>query len=383
MGKGTFASSSGKGPGGNVSSADLSILANAKQGLDARGLPIRPEFDSVLNRETGQLDQGFRIGEFDPVNLDRRALDAITEQGLSTGPTAAAQRQLQSQQLEQAGAFDNLRSGQAGAQQQSFDALARQGGLSGGSRERLARSGQRNALLGGQNIRSQGAQQRAGILAQDETAKRNLLGQAQQGALAAGQFSQGNRQFEADRRSFDIQNALGELQSKRGADLAAFEADRAGAAAEKQAAAQRKAACFAEGTLLPMADGTYKAIDDVKIGESLKVGGVVHAKIQARLDTNTPIYDYDGVLVTGSHAVLEDGKWVRVEFSQKAVEVDENVDFVYNLSNELHLIEIAGVCFADYEETDNFSLSDEDSLALMNSRLNKNIKSQEERVAFC
>ena len=374
------------------------VAALKEQGLDSRGLTIRPEFADVFAREPGrniggfategkrtdQLREGFRIGEFDAVNLDSRALDRITEEGLSEGVTRGGQRQLDAQGLEQARSFDQLRRGNAGAQAQAQNALAAQGGLSGGARERLARSGQRNALIGRQDVRGQGAIQRAGILSGDEQAKRQLLGQAQQGALEAGKFGQQNRQFEATRREFDIKNALAEVASKRDADIRAFEADRQAEAAGKQADAQRASACFAEGTMLPMADGTYKRIEDIKLGECLKAGGTIHLVLSSILDTKTDVYNYGGVLVTGCHAVLEDNQWHRVKDSKKAVIHDGRVGIVYTLANELHLIEAAGILFADYEETDDFqTISDDESLERLNSSLNKRVRASEPQHAFC
>ena len=372
------------------------VQALREQGLDSRGLPLRPEFESIfeqvavpgvtggigkgaITKDGDRLREGFRIGEFDDIEFDRRALDRITEEALAEGPSRGAQRQLELQNLEQAQAFDDLRRGQAGAQQQAFDALARQGGLSGGARERLARAGQRAQLIGTQGLRGQGAQQRLGILAQDEQAKRQLLGAAQQGALAAGQFEQANRQFEAQRRQFDITNALQELQSKRDAELRAFEADRKAAAAEKQAQAQARGSCFAEGTLVPMADGTYKKIEDITIDDSILVGGQVHTTVKSRIGDATPVFNYEGVLVTGNHAVLEGGKWVRVENSKKAVKFNGKIEIVYNLTTELHMIQIAGICFGDFEETDVYSyVTDEESLELMNRQLNEKVIGDEQ-----
>ena len=106
-----------------------------EQGLDSRGLPIRPEFETGFQEGSERLREDFEIGKFDDINLDRRALDRITSEGLSEGPTQAGQRQLDAQALEQQQGFDDLRRGQAGAQRSAQDALSAQGGLSGGARE--------------------------------------------------------------------------------------------------------------------------------------------------------------------------------------------------------------------------------------------------------
>lgn len=359
------------------------VAALKEQGLDSRGLPLRPEFESIFEGDTDRLREGFRIGEFDEVSQDTRALDRITSEGLSEGPTQAAQRQLQAQALDQQRGFDDLRRGQAGAQASAQNALASQGGLSGGARERLARSGARNQLLGAQQLRGQGAQARAGILSQDEQAKRGLLGQAQAGAVQAGQFGQANRQFEAQRRQFDIGSQLDELSQKRDQDIRAFEADRKAAAAEKQADAQRASACFAEGTYLEMADGTSKKVEDIRIGDSLIAGGVIHRLDVSMLTTPEDLYNYEGVIITGGHAVLEEGRWVRVRNAKLSAPFEGTVELVYNFANELHLISAGNVIFSDLEETDDYSLSDDEALEVLNRQLHERVKSGESRQLFC
>lgn len=354
-----------------------------EQGLDSRGLPKRPEFQSILDEETGKLQEQFQIGEFDPVARDTRALDRITEEGLAEGPSRAAQRQLDFLDTQQAQQFDQAQRGQRAGQVSAFDALARQGGLGGGSRERLARQAQRQGILGRQGLRAQGALQRQKVLADDEAAKRGLLQQAEAGAVRQTQLGQTDRQFEAQRRQFDIEQSLGEFQKKRQAELDAFSEERRGIAAEKQAEAQRRAACFAGDTMIEMADKTFKAIKDIDIDDSIMAGGLIHAIYKCKINSETPIYNYEGVIVSGGHPVLEDGKWVRVRESKKARLYDGEIDFVYSLANENHLIPIAGILFSDYEETDDFTISDEEAIRRLNDGLKiKGLKEDEYR-AFC
>jgi hypothetical protein len=355
----------------------------AKQGLDERGIPLLPEFQSIVG-EGGGIKEGYGIGEFDPVQRDTAAADRMRQLAFQEGPTDIAQRQLQAQQLEQAGQFDAARRGQAGAQRAAFDALARQGGLGGGSRERLARAGQRQGILGRQQLRSQGARDRAGILTRDEDRKLGLLGKTQDAADKAAQFGQSERQFEAQRRQFDIGTRMQELQGQRESELRDIESRRKAIAAEKSANAQRASSggCFHGDTLIKMADGLFKKISDIKLGECVSSGGTIGTVLQFKVKPGTDVYEYDGIIVTGSHAVLEGNEWVRVRDSKKAIPYTGEVDVVYNFANENHLIETISSVFADYDEVDDVTLSYDDSLALMNERLSKKIKPIAERQAL-
>lgn len=362
------------------------IARNRALGLDSRGIPLPPEIKALIDPETGEFKEGaaenFSIGDFDAVNLDTDILQRFKEQGLSEGPTASAQRLLDLQKLQESQQFDEARRAEAGALAQAQAQLAQQGGLGGGSRERLAQGALRQALAGRQQLRQAGAQDRARLLSEDEQRKLQLQQQAQQGFFQQGQFDQSNRQFEAQRRQFDINTRLSELQNVRDAELRKFEAERKALAAEKSASAQKRAACFAPDTLIPLADGTFKAIKDIEIGDVVLPGGTVTMVLKQKLNPEALMFNYEGVTVSGNHAVLEDGKWVRVVNSKKAVKLENFSDLVYNLANELHLISIHGVLFADYEETDETWLGEEELLEKMNEQLSEKIKSNEQ-VTFC
>jgi hypothetical protein len=103
----------------------------------------------------------------------------------------------------------------------------------------------------------------------------------------------------------------------------------------------------------------------------MKEGGVVYSLSSHILQA--PLYSYPTekedcyIWVTGSHAVKED-KWVRVENSRKATILDgHEIDVVYSLSNENHIMISHGVIFADYAEVDNDQgLTDEQCLHILN-----------------
>jgi hypothetical protein len=105
--------------------------------------------------------------------------------------------------------------------------------------------------------------------------------------------------------------------------------------------------CFAKGTLIMMDDGTQKPVEDVDIGDEVKLGGFVFATGKFLINN---LYNYKGIEVSGSHMVLEDNKWLRVEDSELATLVSEDDTIVYVFGSENRRIVIDDVVFTDYFE---------------------------------
>lgn len=145
------------------------------------------------------------------------------------------------------------------------------------------------------------------------------------------------------------------------------------AAADAQVAAAQAASsssCFDPETVIPLANGTSKAIREVSVGDILLSGGIVTSKMEfLNMDTT---FNYNGVKVTGKHAVLHDGTWMRVEDVPEIQEAEENI-IVYNLVTTDHRILAMGdsvVVFSDFYENDNMMLSDEECIELLNNEQN-------------
>lgn len=130
--------------------------------------------------------------------------------------------------------------------------------------------------------------------------------------------------------------------------------------------------CFLENTLIDIDENTKIRVQDLKLGDSILEGGHIYF-IGSTYADPSEIYYYNGVLVTADHAVLENGKWIRVKNSEQS----KNVKFlepqkVYFLSNENHIIISNGIVFADFDEIDNNELlTDEEILIKLNENLNK------------
>jgi hypothetical protein len=112
--------------------------------------------------------------------------------------------------------------------------------------------------------------------------------------------------------------------------------------------------CFLKGTLITMADGTTKPVEQVDLGDEVAVGGKVFAVGRF---LNTELYDYKGIKVSGSHMVNEDGTWMRVRDTKhgKSLGNDENTVYVFGSENRRILIN--NILFTDY-----FEIEDQEQL---------------------
>ena len=107
--------------------------------------------------------------------------------------------------------------------------------------------------------------------------------------------------------------------------------------------------CFAPGTAVLMADGSARAIEKLKIGD-LTAGGRVTAVMQ--YEPSSPLYEYKGVLVSGSHAVFEDNKWKRVHEASKAILSTLQVPAFHCIRTVDHKVFVGDTLFADELEVE-------------------------------
>lgn len=129
----------------------------------------------------------------------------------------------------------------------------------------------------------------------------------------------------------------------------------------------KKAFCFDAETPITMADGSIKKISEVELGDETK-GGTVES-VRKSITADGTRYNYQGVYVTGTHAVLENGLWKRVEDSTYGIPVDEG-GVVYSLATDRHRIYVNGMVFADELEHDEYEdLTIDESLDLLNADL--------------
>jgi hypothetical protein len=78
--------------------------------------------------------------------------------------------------------------------------------------------------------------------------------------------------------------------------------------------------CHLPGTEVVMKDGSYKLIEDIKLGEKVFGGGEVNAVAKAY--ANDKIYEYQGELMTGDHVIFEKGQFIFVKDSEDSMITD-------------------------------------------------------------
>lgn len=128
----------------------------------------------------------------------------------------------------------------------------------------------------------------------------------------------------------------------------------------------KKIFCFVPETKILMDDGSEKLIYEVILGDVVAGGGIVES-IRISLVDDGDIYNYNGVFVTGSHAVCENGEWKRIE-NTSAIKT-EHGGTVYSLVTSNHRIVSNGIEFADEHETDDpENLNMQESLDVLNGR---------------
>ena len=112
--------------------------------------------------------------------------------------------------------------------------------------------------------------------------------------------------------------------------------------------------CFIKGTLVTMADGSTKPVEQVDLGDEVAEGGSVFAVGRF---LNTELYDYKGVKVSGSHMVNEDNVWMRVKDTKHGKSLGDDLNTVYVFGSENRRILINGILFTDY-----FEVNEQDQL---------------------
>ena len=106
--------------------------------------------------------------------------------------------------------------------------------------------------------------------------------------------------------------------------------------------------CFLAGTLVTMADGSTKPVEQVDLKNNVAEGGKVFATGKFLVKN---LHDYKSIKVSGSHMVNEDGNWIRVEDSKHGKPLGDDEHTVYVFGSENRRILINGILFTDYFET--------------------------------
>jgi hypothetical protein len=105
--------------------------------------------------------------------------------------------------------------------------------------------------------------------------------------------------------------------------------------------------CYGAGVEILMENGTYKPVEKIDIGERVMLGGEVTAVGKAK---GSFTFNYRGQRVSGSHAVFEDGRFVRVyEAKQRSTE-DEYHGAIHPIATAKFLLVTRNHISADFCE---------------------------------
>jgi HSP20 family molecular chaperone IbpA len=345
--------------------------AARQKGQNADGSFVRPEYESLINKDTGLLDSSYTLGDkWQNVEADQTGLNKFKGEALRDAGTASAWGNMMTQKadMEKQAELDRVAASQNAGIKSAYDDLAAQGGLSGGSRERIASSGLRDIMRGRQDVRRNAMADKMQISTTDEENRMKMLAQVPGMDMQQANLAMQNQQGSLAAKQFDTQQAVGQMDKERQSEMDAWMKNQEVWAANKQAQAQKSGAssCFPAGTLITMADESQKLIEHIEEGDKVLGGGKVEVLCVFTNRDGYDLFDYEGVLVTADHAVLEDNKWTRVKDSEKAELTKLTVKKVYNLINEKHMIVINGVIFSDYVETDEDHKDDRASLKALN-----------------
>lgn len=167
-----------KQPGYNsIQNADGSLKNNyslgAAQGIDQGQLDQRMGNAKDVNVADAQNSQAV-IGPGQNYGQAQSNMDALQQRAFGTETSPWAQKLFDQQSLQQTGALDQMGHESALRQNQQQNNLAMQGGLEGGSRERLAKASGRDSMMARQGIFRQGQNDRLNIGINDEAQRMQL-----------------------------------------------------------------------------------------------------------------------------------------------------------------------------------------------------------------
>ena len=115
--------------------------------------------------------------------------------------------------------------------------------------------------------------------------------------------------------------------------------------------------CFDENTNIVTPNETVNKIKDVNVGDIISLGGKVFGKIWAKAG-NSEMFNYNGTIVSGSHLVMEENKYKRVEDSKEAESINYSSEKILQcLITENNLIAADKNLFSDYQETNNSTVN--------------------------
>jgi hypothetical protein len=111
-----------------------------------------------------------------------------------------------------------------------------------------------------------------------------------------------------------------------------------------------KPKCFDASTFLKLKNGKYVFIKNIKLDEILEDNSKVTAIVKVSSHNET-LYSLNGVIVSGSHFVLFNQKWIKVKNHPSSLLItDYHPSYLYCINTTSKLIKINNLTFCDWDE---------------------------------
>ena len=108
--------------------------------------------------------------------------------------------------------------------------------------------------------------------------------------------------------------------------------------------------CFDKNTKIKMNDGTTKTIGELEVGDKLVNNILITSKIVVE-SKGSIMYNLNNVVVSNSHMVNYQNKWIRVEEHPNAIKIEHyNEPYLFCINTENKIIEINNIVFTDWDE---------------------------------
>jgi hypothetical protein len=130
--------------------------------------------------------------------------------------------------------------------------------------------------------------------------------------------------------------------------------------------------CFDKNTKIIMNNGIQKNISEIIVGEKTADNNLITSKIIVELDGSI-MYNLNGVIVSDSHIVKYNDKWIRVDEHPFAIKInDYNEPYLYCINTENKVIEINNIIFTDWDEIYDDDLDKIKNVKIKNVLFNRN-----------
>lgn len=107
------------------------------------------------------------------------------------------------------------------------------------------------------------------------------------------------------------------------------------------------ATCFSPNTELVLANGKKVKMSQLEIGTKLEDGQIITSILRTK--PTEQVYNYCGIIVSGSHQVYDNGEWKQVKYCDLSKPCKHN-DYLININTSNNCIRINNVLFKDYDE---------------------------------